>query len=426
MKQMNKRISAKIEKVKNEHQELLDIAKSQITENNEAFTNNADEVMAMLNYDEQNIKKYEAIKQAQDLITSLTEQILHAQSVEEITTLRKKINYYINKIKAELKSRNVSEEYLNTYLGNVTSLRKSIALYIRFFKREDNITKINQMSANFDNLSKEELTDFKKCLQKEDRYNKRNIDAFNAANQQEEQSVTPTPETPTPVPATEAEAEDIDPEDVQEEEADEKKPMGLVFDQEDEIEPAPFIGHFAEDSEPIFGSVDSHEPYNFGEFTEGFSECISQDYDIKYISQDTPYEETNAFFSSKASNYNTIFEVVEPIEYSKGNPGRNTIIFFRNIPRYIHNKFAIREMEREFFYYYRGGDFAGYIEFMKKKNSIQEALKAIFEGTCLFSSEDELLNEHEDCAKWMHDFCAREEIPIWVRKRYTYPLPAEN
>ena len=102
--------SEKIEKINNERILMLNIIKENINKNNISLSNNLNNIISTLNEDEKNTKKYKSILKAKQLIFELTEQIIIATSIEEITNLRKKINYYINKIKKELASREINEE----------------------------------------------------------------------------------------------------------------------------------------------------------------------------------------------------------------------------------------------------------------------------------------------------------------------------
>ena len=111
------------------------------------------------------------------------------------------------------------------------------------------------------------------------------------------------------------------------------------------------------------------------------------------------------------------FHVVRTLGYSQGDFGRNAIHFLRNIPRYIHNKKAIAEMERQCYMYYSGYDFVSFIECMKERNSIQNAIRFILEDSSLTASERASLGEHENCSRWMHDFCAERSAAICGVKR---------
>ena len=86
---MSKSINKRVDTIKDEHAKLLNMVKEKISENSTNFQNNANEVMAVLKYDEKNIKKYEAMVNAQELIVSLTKQIIEAKSVEEVVAIRK-------------------------------------------------------------------------------------------------------------------------------------------------------------------------------------------------------------------------------------------------------------------------------------------------------------------------------------------------
>jgi hypothetical protein len=52
----------------------------------------------------------------QELITSLIEDIINAKDETEINKIRKRLNYYINKIKKELKKREISEKDIEDYI----------------------------------------------------------------------------------------------------------------------------------------------------------------------------------------------------------------------------------------------------------------------------------------------------------------------
>ena len=165
----------RIEKIKSDHAELLKKVRESIITNHENLKGNIEEVVTVLDFDEKSIKKQEATIKAQELVTTLTKEILDAKTKEEIIEIRKRLNYYINKIKTEIKRRELDESYLNAYQEKVTYLRKDIAKYIRFLKREENISEIDHLYSNYDNLNKEEMTDLKKALKREINYNRRNL-----------------------------------------------------------------------------------------------------------------------------------------------------------------------------------------------------------------------------------------------------------
>lgn len=395
-------IKEKIIKVNKEHLELLSLAKEELTQDNNDTYNFSKEVLNTIKYDEKNIKKYEATVKAQNLIQNLTEQILNSNSPEEIVLLRKKINYNINKIKAELARRNVPQEVIDNYNKEVSSIRKSIAVYIRFLKREENINEINRLSINIDNLNKEELTNLKKCLQKEKRYNTRYLNEYKKIKENSN----------TEEISVKEEEKNTNQEDELFKNEEEKE---IIFEDKDvEVIPADIIP-----SEEVVTCTDLAIPfYGLIPKEKQNSKTIKPnitDYLIKEVNNDVSYEETSKYFNDALNQFSTRFDIVETLDYSKKNVPKNALNLLRNIPRYLHNKKVIEEMKRESFMYYSGYDFISFIECMKERNSISNALKYIFKDSSLTLKEKEFLTNHENCLKWMHDFCAKRNASVCIR-----------
>ena len=324
---MSKSINKRVDTIKDEHAKLLNMVKEKISENSTNFQNNANEVMAVLKYDEKNIKKYEAMVNAQELIVSLTKQIIEAKSVEEVVAIRKKLNYYINKIKEELKKREVSEEVINNYNGQANTLRKSIAQYIRFIKREDNIAEIDNLYSNYDNLSSEELTNLKKCLAREKRYNKRNFNAFDENKLSEN--------TNKRKEAKKAKVLD----------KNDEKPIeiknGFVFKKEI-IEEAKMPVFSKEDFDLLaIDDTISQELNNRPKLSKADFDVLGTNNtsnDMMFITGEVPYEESSKYFTNRVRCFDEMYDVTETFDYNKSSFGKNILSFFRNIPRYIHNK----------------------------------------------------------------------------------------
>ena len=133
----------KIKKIKETEKELLTSVKEEVEKNNNVLNLEIGNVINLLNYDSTLVKKYEAVVNAQKLIFGFARDINNSTSVDEIKEIRNKLNYYINKIKKEIKDRNLSEEVYNKYYENSSNLRKSIAKYVRYLKREDKISELN-------------------------------------------------------------------------------------------------------------------------------------------------------------------------------------------------------------------------------------------------------------------------------------------
>lgn len=110
---MNTRYSEKINKINEDRKLILNMVKENLDKTKLELSDNINNIINALNYDEQNIEKYKNIINAKQLILELMEEISMANNIEEIVNLRKKINYYINKIKKELLKRKISPELLN-------------------------------------------------------------------------------------------------------------------------------------------------------------------------------------------------------------------------------------------------------------------------------------------------------------------------
>ena len=159
---MNNKINEKIIKINNEHNELINLAHENIIKSNKGFNENIAQVMQLLNADETYVKKYTTLINVQDLITDLTEQIINTN--DKVIKLRRKLNSYIRKIKEELENRNVSSSLIENFQAKSNYLRKDIARFIRYKKRESNIELIHDLYSRYDNLSIEELELLKNSL----------------------------------------------------------------------------------------------------------------------------------------------------------------------------------------------------------------------------------------------------------------------
>ena len=164
----------KIENMKLDRLELYRLVKESISNNNISYRNDTEELTKALYEEEQTSKKYSSIVKAQELVVSLSQEIMEAKTPEEIIALRKKLNYYINKIKTEIKKRNISEEELSKYQDNASHLRKDISTLLRYSKREVKLNEIDELNSR-ENLSKEDKKYLGKLISTERRYNRVNL-----------------------------------------------------------------------------------------------------------------------------------------------------------------------------------------------------------------------------------------------------------
>ena len=368
---MLNKLDVRINKIRSERYELLSFVSDSIKNNGKIVFSDIKSVMDVIDYDEKCVKRYEAIVKAQNLIVSLTEEITFANSEIEITSLRKKLNYYINKVKNELKKRNVSEEYINKYSESTSYLRKDIAKYIRILKRENNLLKINDIYANYDKLTEEEKIEFKKSLSRESRYNHRNLNSKESkkrenkivSNKEETNNMNIYQSMLAEINSQEPTAIDSQIEDMQ------------IYQ---EMIPKP------KTENRVLRVVESIKDVNYEDI---------QYLDLKIKSYDRQY------------NIHTLYD------YNKSFIKR-VCSMLKNIPLYKENKKNIKTMESDSQKYYGGSDLISYIAYLTRINSIKHGLKSVFDKSYLYKEETKLLNDHEKCAEWLLDYCNKNSLGV--------------
>ena len=362
----NNKIDERIIKIKNDRYQLLNIVSDSIKNNRNIVISDIKRISDTLDYDEVYIKMYEAIVKAQELIASLTEEIVYAQTEQEIIAIRKKINYYINKIKSELKKRNIEDNLLIKYQESTNYLRKDIAKYLRLLKREDNIKEIETLNYNYETLSNEDKEKFRKMLNVETRYNQRNL--CNKENN--------TPKT-------------------------NKKNESNNINTNQEV----LVPTNNETTIDIFKPDTQKKETIAGLDIDSFVDNVKNAIENGIIS-DTEYLER------KVKRYNSCYHIDATYEYNNNSIFVDIVNMIKNIPIYKKNKKRIRKMEKESKKYYSGADLISYIAYLKKKNSIRQGLKSIFNRTYLCSNEGRLLNDHNECTKWLLNYCQKESLNI--------------
>ena len=95
---------------------------------------------------------------------------------------------------------------------------------------------------------------------------------------------------------------------------------------------------------------------------------------------------------------------------------RNLVVFFKNIKKIKYNKKKIKNMLYDSNNYYSGSDFLGYIEYLRRTNSIKNGLKNLFRKTDLYSKQLDYLTEHEKCVYWIQEYCNKEIL--WLNIMY--------
>ena len=404
----------KVAKIQQDHLILLKKVKDSILENRNHLSESLDSVLTVLNIDEESTKKYKALIQAQNLILSLTQEIAEADDIEKIIELRKKVNYYINKIKNELKKRESNEELLLEYQTKVSYLRKDIAKYIRFLKRERIINEIERTNTQYDELSEEDKKQFQKLVRNEVRYNSRNHDSFNL---EPAVSVVDNHETKNNIDENEEDNQKLETISFEKEEefqfvfSDRDKSKDSLDQITRELEDLFTFSPFESENE-MDSSIDSVDAEFYSAINVQASGNTSSSKKFIEIC-DSPFTDVDPYLRKKILVYMKQYNIVDTIDYGT-SPIKNFVSLLKNIPRYIHNRRRMKLIRSDFTMFYRGSDLISFYEYTKRRNSFQYGLKSIFKKTHLFGDEDKYLSQHEKCSKWIYDFCINNSMNMLI------------
>lgn len=413
---MNKQEKNKerIEIIKEERYELLKEVRESINNGNDAVIENAESIIEALDYDEKNIKKYEALKEAQTLIESLTKEIANAKTKEEIETLRKKLNYYINKVKNEAKKRNID---YSEYYENVTNIRKNISKYIRFIKRRDQIEELEKINEKYYELDKESQKKLSHQISSARNYNTRIIKEKMMQNSVVlENNNLVQEELKRDIEVSPIELVS-DSEDKNESMTDEREHHDvdfvlvgyknenlnvddLVEDQSDN-KAVSIINNI--DEEPTKAMIVLNRKKDNSERKKSL-----------YFQIEDEYASDEEFVTAKVDEFGQRYKISEAYEYNN-SIGKNMISFVKNIPIYNANKRKIKRMMCEYTLFHRSDDLGIYIEYIRKDNSIIEGLRKIFNKSSLYNRENEYLNNHERCVNWILSFVKENNIILNYR-----------
>lgn len=367
---MRMTMSEKIEKINNDRVLMLDMVKKYIAENNDILSEKVDATIRTLDFDDKNVKEYKNIIKAKQLIFKLTEEITKATTMEEVIKLRKKINYYINKIKKEMLIRNVSPEVLEDTFNQVALLRQNIAKFIRYLKKEPTREKIENWYENINNLSLEESLEFKKDIRNELKYNKRNLNnMINILNK--------------PLPKNKLKK--------QTEVKVERK-----ADEEQKIEIPKIIKRNEFEETDLLNT-----PIEFNTSISTSNDVLTSVAENLMLNKE--------YLENRLNMYNLKYPLSELFEYNNGFL-KKCVNLFKNMGKYYHNKKIIKFAEQDYNIFYHGEDLGAFIAFSKKRNSLMTALTIIFAKTRLSEREIECLNNHDMCKEWILEFYLQEEM----------------
>lgn len=369
--------SEKIDKINNDRILMLNMIKERISKNNFCVAGNLDTAILVFNADGQNTKEYKSILKAKQLIFELTNEISITTNADEVVALRKKINYYINKIKKEIARRNVNQDSFKQMYNEVTYLRNSMALYIRFLKRESIQNQILTFYKNSDNLSIEDSAKLKKLLNNELNYNKRLLKYLNNERKDDFKNV--------------------------------------------EISTSKIVENGIEEK-VLITPPQEEQGANLLSVSSSLLARLEEKFDSHHAVNETDPWLKEDFLDERIRCYNIKYQFARLFKYD-GTFFTNIANLFHNIPRYNWNKKIIKNAERDYNRFYHGQDLEFFIDYSKKRNSIKTALAVIFKSTSLSKREIECLYNHKKCKEWIIEFhslnsCVTEENMSLIKVRY--------
>lgn len=350
---MNK-YEERLKSIREDREKLLRMVKKSLEENNEQVVCSAKNIERVIEYDENNMKKYENILKVREYIENIASSIINSKSKEEVEALRSELNKSIAKVRREMKKRNIDE---TKYNQDILNLRKDISKYIRIVKREETLTTIEDLSKRVDTLNEEELLELRKLLRREKSYNTRNLNT----DKKEVAVVDNTPEF-----------------------------LRELFKKERENNPVRV-------DTPLFFEV-KEKPKTLP------------------IELDPEYESERDFISEQVKGFKERYHLAKTNVYTR-NTASNVVSFLKNIPIYVENKKRIKKMQNEAGVFYRGNDLVGFIEYQREKNSLKSGLRSIFGRSTLYNKDNEYMAEHEKCIRFIQDYCKDNSLSISYKQK---------
>ncbi len=169
-----------LDQIKSNRIELLKLVRDSITSDQDPVLSSIDTTLELISKDEEASKQLEAITKAKEMITTLMTGAALATTDEELITVRKSLNYYLNKVKGEIQKRKMPEELYDKYYKSMSYLREDISECLRAMKRQ---VKLDRLTALIDSgtLTEEELKELKTGLNNEKRFNKRLLEKYGSS-----------------------------------------------------------------------------------------------------------------------------------------------------------------------------------------------------------------------------------------------------
>ncbi len=364
------KIDERIEQINAEHEELLNMVREKMECSGKDFVDCSNEIMKFLSIDEKIVKKSKSLQKTEQTIIELVKEILNAKTLEDVERIRKQLNRNIYKINKVLQNRQVPASKISEFTTKSSYLRKNIATYVRFLKRdtnldvkEANLKKIKELYAKYDNLNAEQIRELRTRLSREKTYNRRNKKSL--INESSSKVITSSEVPPRQTSSSTEIA--ISYSNLQDERV--IKPTNsstevaiMPLNLQDQLIKTRLLSHISQ----RVHSLD--KTYAIRDIKECDSEKISA----------------------------RIFN------------------FLSNIPNYIINKKKIEEFHKARHYFGADYIFSKYIMFQEQNNSITHGLRTIFMGTHLSNEQKTCKDNHEKCVSFIVKLFTRNELGYLV------------
>ena len=454
---MKDRNTKRLNKINEERVQILGAARESILKSNDKNNENIG------SYISNNFDYNDTISRLKAMISNLVEEASKANSDEEIIKLRNRINYYVKKLKAELKKRNVTEEEFNKIYSSITDVRKNIATLVRYEKRKHNIDRINELNNRYGTLSLEELSELRKLLSNERSYNRRAIRKINGEEEKKKSKVEEVKEeNPFKFEPKEEQLEEHE-EIIENDQSEDNRELSVdeiikgygytpVSREDlnlDEIKKiietaSPYeetastkevpvievptkedkIDQFTLDLSSevtlkkeidveeirriIIEKFDKEDEENKEvSYDAGEVGLVKRELSLDFENENTPFKNLfegkitrEEFIKIRSNRYMRIYRTKNPHKYTR-NVFVNFFNLIRNIPIYSANQRVIRPAKEEYSCFYGGDDLRGFLDYSIKRNSLDYGFKAAFNSKEITDEEKELLSDPNKCANWI-------------------------
>lgn len=342
--------SKRIEKIVSNNNILIENVRLELATNIKELENSLNNYLSLLKLfveDDKKINKYNKIcKQLNDLACGIN----NSNDLNKIIEQRNKFNYYFNRLKKELLQKDFKVNLLQEKTNNY---RKSVAKYIRYIKRQENIDKIKKLNSNYKALSDDEKNLLKRLIKNENNYNYRNLKRINNNNIYNKKNTISSNDIGKIIENFEKDRSN----------SEEKKDLQI---------------------KNLF--INNQKIVNICSYD------VIKSIEEKVIIYDNKYK-----LNSLRCYYNSGFFL-------------NSCVLVKNIPSYLKNKKIIKKMKEENVSNER--ELNGFIEYNRRRNSIKLALKEIFNQKYRNSTLALYLRDNKYCSIWLrkHNYYSNKTL----------------